>query len=324
MVKWGVLGFGSIARSFVNCFSELSNAQLYAIASKNKEKLSNLKKDFLNIKLYNNYDDLINDPDIDAIYISTVNHLHFDLVTKCILKKKKILCEKPIGLNFGQVESLFKLVKNSNTKCAEAIAYYTHPQIQTIRNIINSGTIGDVLEIQSYFGFRSRFNPQSRLYNENLGGGALLDLGCYPISFLMLFSNETYDIKFLKKKITYERNNIDDYAEAELVVNDKIKAKIFVSIKKNMKNICKIIGTRGYLEISNPWLPGKNEVIFFKKKFSFFKKVFLTKNDISIYANQIKILSDFFSNINSACNIFDIDKSLICSKLIDEWRNCKI
>jgi len=322
MIKWGVVGLGTAAVNFAKSFSEINNGKLSAVGSFNKNKIELFKANCSLEKCFDNYDDLINSTDVDAVYVATVNHLHYDLVKKCARAKKNVLCEKPIGLNFSQVEELSILVNNFNIKCAEAVAYYVHPQINTIKKILDSKILGEIIAIESYFGFKAVFDPQSRIYNPKLGGGALLDLGCYPMSFLMLFAkNEKNSIKFLKKNITFSETIVDDYAEAELMINNQIRAKIAVSIKENMKNTCKIMGTKGFIEIMNPWLPGKKESIKLKMNSSTSEEFIHNKYDFSIYANQINVLSNYFDNDDIPKNIFNISKSIVCSQLIHEWKN---
>ena len=123
-----------------------------------------------------------------------------------------------------------KIIYLNNVKFFEAIAYVSHPQTDSILSIINKGEIGEVKSIESSFGFRVRkVKPESRLFNKKLGGGAILDIGCYPMSFISLFSNNNNEIKFQNIKGEICETNVDIAASAEILVNDKIKCKIKVS-----------------------------------------------------------------------------------------------
>lgn len=322
MINWGIIGLGSAAKNFANCFSEVKNAKLYGVASLDKKKIKEFNQEFKFIKSYNSYEDLINDKNIDAIYISTVNHLHYELVKKCAYAKKNILCEKPIGINLEQIKDLSQIINKNKVKCAEGIAYYLHPQLSKIRDIISEGAIGSIYKIVSSFGYKSRYEPSSRIYNPKLGGGALLDLACYPLSFLIYLNKDNNLIKFEKKIINYSKTKVIDHAEAKLLLDNNIKAEISVSIKKKMKNNCKIFGTKGYIEILNPWLPGLYETINIKKNFSFFKKKIEITCNLPVYANQLNLLSISFQDSNVLCNFFDINKSKAYFELIEEWKKC--
>jgi len=187
MIKWGVIGAGNMAWRFANAIKEVDNAKLVAISSTKNKKLALFGKEF---KIepsfwFNKYSEITKCNEVDAIYISTLNNTHYDLIKMCALDKKNILCEKPFCLNLIEANSLKKIIDENNVKFFEAIAYLSHPQTNKILDLIDSNEIGEVNSIESSFGFKvKKIDPNSRLFNKQLGGGAILDLGCYPLSFI--------------------------------------------------------------------------------------------------------------------------------------------
>ena len=183
MINWGVLGLGQMGMRFVNSIEDTSNAKLLNIASKSGKTFKNYE----NIS----YDNLVKNRDIDAIYISTLNNTHVDLIRECIQENKKILCEKPVSLSLKSLIEIDKLIKMKKIQFYEAIAYYSHPQTKELINLINNDEIGEIQSVESNFGFKAKYKPNSRLFDKSLGGGSIFDLGCYPLSFFMLFTKKS-------------------------------------------------------------------------------------------------------------------------------------
>ena len=319
MVNWGVVGLGRMGNEFINSIKETDNSQLVLVSSLDKRKLEIFSKNnnFNDEYLFNNYDSLINNDKVNSIYIATTNNTHLDLIKKCVKAKKNILCEKPICLNLTETHEAKKLILENNIKFVEAIAYYSHPLYIELRKLIDKKEIGEIVSIDSLFGFKvKKIDPSSRLFNKKLGGGVILDLGCYPISFLMLFEKDTEKFIIEKKKISYSSTNVDDFAEATINIKDEVKANIKISLKENLQNNCIIKGTKGQIFIPSPWLPEKNSYLEVQSDKRNYKKFF----DIgkSVYANQIYNVSKYFNNEGEK-NLFKIDFSLKCMKFLDRW-----
>ena len=309
MINWGILGMGRMGMSFANAIKETSNSKLIATASNSGKVFG----DFEN----RSYESLINDKNIDAIYIATINNSHVDLIKKIIETQKKILCEKPIATSLQSFLEVEKLMLDKKIKFYEGIAYYSHPQTIEVLNLINNDEIGNIEKIESTFGFKARYRPSSRLYNKELGGGSILDLGCYPISFFMLFAKLQEKIFISNKKLNYAKSGVDDEATATLNYDNKFEGKIHVSIKSNLENSCTIYGSKGFIKVKEPWSPSNNDVIEISSKKHFYIKQI--KSNLSVYANQIEKVSESFLNDNVKNNLFDIQKSSINMKLIDNW-----
>ena len=321
MIRWGILGLGNMGNHFSNASKEVNNIKINGIASLSENKLKKFSERLSIPKknCFNSYDELINSDLVDAIYISTLNNTHFELISKCAKSKKHILCEKPMSINYNESLEAKKIIKDNEVNFFEAIAYYSHPLRNEIEKIISEREIGDLLSIESSFGFKSKFRPTSRLYDRKLGGGAILDIGCYPMSFLMLFSEDFKNFIFKNKKINFADSNVDNYAEANIEIPEKISANIKVSIKDNYTNNCILRGTKGDIVIPEPWLPGKKTFIEVKNKKKYYKKFISTKK--SIYAHQIEKVSNAILNnsINDE-NLFNINKSIFCSNLLEKWK----
>ena len=252
-------------------------------------------------------------------YIATLNNTHFNLIKKCAEYKKNILCEKPFTLNYDEGREVYDYVLKNNVIFYEGFAYRSHPQTKIIKDIVQNNELGEIKNIQSSFGFKiNKIKPDSRLFNKKLGGGAILDIGCYPLSILNLFYKDPDSYKFLNTKGNFTHTNVDDFAEAEIEINKKIKCQIKVSFKENYQNKTIIEGQKGKLIINSPWLPEKQTNLEISQGSSYYKKI--VNSDLSLYANQIEKVSDNFEkNRKDDKFLVNIQSSLAIMKNMSIW-----
>ena len=321
MINWGIIGTGHMANIFAESIKETENAKLVAVSSRAKKSVEifgdrfNINK---NLRFITN-EEICKSENIDAIYISTLNSTHFDLIKLCAVNKKNILCEKPFCLNLFEAKELQKIIITNDVMFFEGIAYLSHPQTTNILDLINNNEIGEVFSIESTFGFKVRkIKPESRLFNKKLGGGAILDIGCYPMSFISLFLKNENKIVFNEIAGEICSTNVDIAASANLTINNKIQCKIKVSFKEYLKNNSIIKGTKGNMIVGFPWLPEKKVFLEIYNKSRYYKNFVFS--DLSVYANQIKNVSNEFLNNNDNKNrLFDISKSLENMTYLDHW-----
>ena len=321
MIKWGVIGTGHMANIFAESIQETDNAKLVAVSSRTKKSLEifgdrfNIKE---NLRFISN-EEICKSEDIDAIYISTLNNTHFDLIKLCAINKKNILCEKPFCLNLNEAKELQKIIIINKVMFFEAIAYLSHPQTSVILDLVNNDEIGEITSIESTFGFKVRkIDPESRLFNKKLGGGAILDVGCYPMSFISLFLENENKIVFNEIDGEIYHTNVDIAASANITINDKIQCKIKISLKEYFKNNSIIKGTKGSVIVGFPWLPEKKVFLEIHNKNRYYKS--FVHSDLSVYANQIKNVSNkFLKNNNNKSRLFDVSKSLENMTYLDHW-----
>ena len=328
MTNWGILGLGFIANKFVDAIKEVPENKIIGVASLTKKKSDEIIKKYgINKEhYYNNYEDLINSSEIDAIYIATLNNTHADLIEKCAIAQKKILCEKPMCLNLDEAKKIYAYLQNSRIFFVEGFAYRSHEQTTELCNIINSGEIGKIIGIESSFGFKSKTNPNSRLFNKNFGGGAIFDVGCYTTSFSLLIARATLGEKYRNYKLqnilgSLGETGVDVHAEADLIFNEELKIKIKTSLKENLANEFVLYGLKVKIIIPSPWLPSLKSYIEIHNNNSYYKKFIYSK--FSIYAQQINKFNQILLNKNPV--IFDTlmnqEESLINFEIINEWKN---
>ena len=314
MISWGIIGFGKMGRQYVDCFKIKSD--LFRLSGISSKTSSNIKE----LNFYNSYEDLIKVKEIDAIYISTLNNTHRDLVILANNYNKKILCEKPLGMNFSEVQELHTLLKKKEESFLEAIAYRAHPIIPIIFEILNDKEIGQIKKIESNFGFKVRkIKKESRLFNKKVGGGAILDLGCYPLSFFNLFDKKK-DIKVIKSNFELCETDVDIDGEISLKIDNRIDAIGKVSLRENLENKCRIYCENSIITIPSPWLPTNKTFIEIETKSRYFKR--LISSNKNVYQHLLEASSIFFlKKENKSKFLVGIDESLKISKIIDLWKD---
>jgi len=265
-VRWGIIGPGNIAHNFADALKESFSGRLQAIASfnnKRREAFGN-KYNIENQYRFNTYDALLESTDIDAVYISTPHTLHAELSIKAAGKGKHILCEKPAAVNLFEGQKIINAVREAGVFYAEGFMYRCHPQISALLKIIRENKIGKINKIISSFGFdMKKVIPNSRLFDKNLAGGAILDVGLYPISFSRLIAGVASGKKYLNPftidaEARIGETGVDEISTATLQFDNNITAEVSTSILQNMTNNAIIEGTDGYIELDQPWSPGRD------------------------------------------------------------------
>lgn len=339
-INWGIIGLGAIAKSFVEGFKFSENAKLIAIASKNSEKVDEFKKNY-NINqsyCYHDYENLIKNQEIDIVYIALPTFLHAEWTTNCLKAGKKVLVEKPATINSCEAKKIKKYCVEKNMFFTEAFMYLFHPQIKKVIEIIKSGEIGDLISINSYFGQniltkkkffffskRRKIDPNNRLYNKKMGGGAILDMGCYPLSFsttiASLISKVNYDkIEVVNIKKEIGETDVDLESFAELNFENKFKAIIGCSFQNNLGKKTKIIGTKGELTIKDTWTAQPSQIIIKKKNEDKILNIDSIKN---IYGYEIENISKNILEKKTKVDFpgLTIDNIIGNMKIIDKWLN---
>ena len=265
-VRWGIIGPGSIAHNFADALKESYSGKLQAIASLNSQRREEFgnKYKIENHFRFKTYEELLNSSDVDAVYISTPHTLHAELSIKAAGKGKHILCEKPAAVNLLEGQKVINSVREAGVFYVEGFMYRCHPQIPALLKLIKDNKIGKINKIISSFGFdMKKIIPNSRLFDKNLAGGAILDVGLYPISFSRLIAGVATGKKFLNPiEIDAEarigETGVDEIATANLRFDNNITAKVSTAILQNMENNAIIEGSEGYIELDQPWAPGRD------------------------------------------------------------------
>lgn len=180
-IKWGIIGLGKIAHKFSLDLATVDNTELYAVASRTKEKAAQFSQEFNTQKAFGSYEDLVKDPSVDAVYIATPHRFHFENTLLCLQHKKAVLCEKPFAMNLQEVTQMIAVAKMNNVLLMEALWTCFLPHYQYLLNAIQQEKYGKITALKADFGFYTPYDVKNRLFQKEVGGGSLLDIGIYPI-----------------------------------------------------------------------------------------------------------------------------------------------
>lgn len=248
-LRWGMIGAGTIANSFVKDFYLMKNAELVAVATSDKERGQEFAKQY-NIPLACTYKELYGNNEVDVVYISTTHNFHYEQALACLQNGKAVLCEKPITVNITECNELIKVAKEKNIFLMEAMWTYFLPVIHKAKQWVDEGRIGKLKVIQADFSYPMKKDLTGRMYNPSLAGGSLLDLGIYPIYLANYFANKCPEFITASSKLT--QTGVDERLGIILQYDD-VTASLFSSIVTRMTNKCRLYGEKGYIELPDFW-----------------------------------------------------------------------
>lgn len=315
-IKWGIIGLGNIAGKFAKTISKMTGCKLSAVASRNKEKALGFGKKY-NIdenKCYSSYKEIMEDDDIEVIYIAVPHPFHKEISLMCLNNKKAVLCEKPVTMNEAEITEVVECAKKNKTFFMEAMKTRFLPVHRKAKEIIESGQIGEVRLLQADFGVKADFDPANRLFNKKLGGGALLDVGSYCISYsAYLFGNNPLSVTSNKFN---GKSDVDENVSITLNYENGITAQLYGSINLPTRREANIIGTKGRICIP---------------RFSSGDKLILTINgkeeimdfpfEITGFEYQIEEVNQCLRSQKLESNIMSWQDSIAAMKIIDKVNN---
>lgn len=249
-IKWGIIGPGKIAHTFAQDFQFAKYAELKAVASRSQERAEIFADKYNLPKAYGSYAELYADEDIDIVYVATPHTFHHENSVDALNKGKAVLCEKPITVNLAECDSLIALAKKKEQYLMEGMWTYFLPVINKASAWINDGRIGKVLSIKADFGNAVPFDAESRAYSPALGGGALLDMGIYPLAITWLvYKCDPKNITVISRKAS---TGVDNDVNMLFEYEDAL-ASLQTSFRSKLNNHAYIIGEKGYIDIPEFW-----------------------------------------------------------------------
>jgi len=247
MIRWGIIGLGNIAMRFAKSLSYMDEGKLYAIASKTKDKRDSFYEQYNCDKVYEDYNDLLKDAEIDAVYIALPHGFHKYWAIEAFRHKKAVLCEKPVGLNSEEMKEIKEEALANNTFFMEAMKTRFIPLIHTIKEILKNNEIGEITNIEANFCNNVTDIKQGSYLLDKKQGGALLDVGVYPLSFVMDMIDSKVDQ--VKSHMEINEAGVDSYFKAILTFENGVIGTIEGAIDRKKERTAIIKGTKGYMEI---------------------------------------------------------------------------
>lgn len=249
-IRWGILGTGNIARKFAQGLQALEDAALVAVGSRSQESADRFGDQFQVPRRHASYEELVADPEVDVIYIATPHSLHKENMRLCLEAGKAVLCEKPFTINAREAREAIELARTRGLFLMEAMWTRYIPLMVELRRMLADGVIGSVRMITADFGYRARFNPQSRAFDPALGGGGLLDVGVYPISLASMILGTPDRIASLAE---IGQTGVDEQAGMVLGYPGGELAVLHTAVRTTTPQEATIMGTDGWIRIHPRW-----------------------------------------------------------------------
>ena len=262
ILRWGLLSTARINQALIPPLRASKRNQLLAVASRSQVQADAYARQWKIPRALGSYDALLADPEIDVIYNSLPNHLHAPWTIKALHAGKHVLCEKPLALNTSEVDAMLAAAKDTGLVLAEAFMYRHHPQTLKVKEIIDSGVLGELRFLRGAFTYTLTRTGNYRL-NKEMGGGSLWDIGCYPISYMrMLIGAEPLQVFGWQ---------ISDPGGSDLSFSGGMRfpggilASFESSFQSALRTDIEIVASLGVLSIPNPYKPGQQEAFFLKQ-----------------------------------------------------------
>lgn len=251
-IRWGILGTGNIARQFAAGVKASELGEISAVGSRTLDAALTFAQAYEIPTAVESYEALVSRSDVDAVYISLPNTLHHQWTIAAVRAGKHVLCEKPFAVTVGEAEEMFDAAQRAGRVVMEAFMYRCHPQTLAVQAAVLAGAIGRVRHIRTSFCYRTTKIAGNIRFDPQLAGGALMDIGCYCLSFSILFGGSA---KAGSVTGNIHPAGVDDLASGYLQFDGGAVASFTCGMTSQANNIASICGEEGYIEIPVPWKP---------------------------------------------------------------------
>ena len=245
--NWGILGPGRIAHNFADGLKVIDDASLYAVASSNLERAEAFANEYGGAKTYNSYEALVNDPEVDGVYIATPHRFHFENIMRCLNAGKPVLCEKPLTVNAAETRQVIKTARENKVFLMEALWTRYLPIYRVVRQWLDDGVIGHISLMVGTFGFNAPKDKDDRWQNLELAGGTLLDMGVYPISVSQWVMG--IQPKSSVAMAHLGKTGVDELTTVLLKYENGVISQFHSSFLSNNVNDFLIYGAKGHIRI---------------------------------------------------------------------------
>ena len=328
-LRWGILGTGRIAGVFAAGVQDSRTGELIAVGSRSQASAEEFADEHGIPNRRGGYDDLLVDPHVDAVYIATPHPMHPKWAIRAAEAGKHVLCEKPLGLNHAQAMAMIEAAREHGVFLMEAFMYRCHPQTSKLIELIRDGAIGDVKMIQTAFSFRSPLNDQTRqgrAYNNRLGGGGILDMGCYPVSLSRLIAGAAQGKPFAEPIEMHGaghvcETNVDAYAAALLRFDGDIIAEVATGVGLTQDSTVRIYGIDGSIVIPSAYIPAREGgTVEIHLNRGNEPEVIEVTTDRHLYSFEADMVADSLPHQQGMPPAMTWDDTLGNMKVLDQWR----
>jgi len=326
-LRWGILGTGMISRRLAKALQTSQTGTLLAVASRGEEKAKEFAAEFSVAKAYASYDELLADPEVDAVYVAVPHPDHAKWTIRTARAKKHILCEKPAGMNAAEVGAMIDAARENGVFFLEAFMYRCHPQTAKLVEVIRRGAIGEVRLISCDFGFNAGYDASSRIFARALGGGGILDVGCYAASMARLIAGAAVGQDFADPVEVKGLGHLDAGEGTDLVAVATLKfasgivAQLSTAVQASLENKVRVTGSKGTVTVTEPWFAGnKGARILIHRTETGETEEINTESDIDLYHYELDLVAAHSARGQAPAPAMSWADSLGNAGTLDAWR----
>ena len=328
-LNWGIMTTGWIARKFVTDLKQSRTGRLVAVGARKLADAEKFAQDFGGARAHGSYEALLADPEVQAVYIGTPHPLHREWAIKAAQAGKHILCEKPLTMNRADTQLVIDAAKKNNVLLMEAYMYRFHPQTLKVVELVRSGVIGELRLIKASFNVICNFDPEHRMFKKELGGGSILDLGCYPVSYSRHIAGAAMGkvfvdpVEFHGSGRLHPAVGTDDFATAVAKFPGDVLAELSCGSTVLNNHSAQIYGTKGWIDVPNPFTPGlegKSEEIFLHHpRISKPEKITIASPGVGLYAYEADAIAEAIARGEREVPLVTWADTLSNATLMDTW-----
>jgi len=270
-INWGIIAPGHIAEKFAKDIPLADDSVLYAVASRNKNKAERFAEKHNAVKSFGSYAELAEDPNVDVVYIASPHVFHYEHTKMCLNAGKHVLCEKPLAMNYRQAKEMIDLARKKSLFLSEGLWTRYIPATEKVLSLLESGILGEIQLVKADFGFKAEFLPEGRLFNKDLGGGSLLDIGIYPVYLSLLLLGRPDAVKAFAR---FSETGVDSAVNILFAYNNHANAILDANLDTNTA--------------TEAWIYGDKAAIKMHGRFHHAQKLSLYKNHKVIDTFEIK------------------------------------
>ena len=328
-LNWGIMTTGWIARKFATDLQQSRTGRLVAVGARKLADAEKFARDFGGAQAHGSYDALLADPEVQAVYIGTPHPLHLEWAIKAAKAGKHILCEKPLTLNLADTLRVIDAAKQNDVLLMEAYMYRFHPQTLKLVDLVQSGAIGELQLIRASFNVICNFDPEHRMFKKSLGGGAILDLGCYPISFSRHIAGAAVGKPFAEPLEFHGTGRLhpavgtDDFATAVAKFPNGLLAELSCGSTVKSDNSVQLHGTKGWINVPNPFTPGlegrEEEIFLSRAGVAAPERISITSPGVGLYAYEADAVAETLAHGAREVPLASWADTIGTATLMDAW-----
>ena len=325
---WGIITTGWIARKFATDLAQSRTGRLVAVGARQLADAQKFAADFGGATAHGSYEALLADPAVEAVYLGTPHPWHAEWAIRSAAAGKHVLCEKPLTMRLAETERVIAAAKQHSVLLMEAFMYRFHPQTKKVAMLVRDGAIGELRLIRASFNVLCPFNPEHRMFKKSLGGGAILDLGCYPLSYARHLAGAVHGrdfadpVKFHGSGRIHPQAGTDDFATAIAEFPGGIIGELSCGSTMLHDNAVQLHGTAGWIDVPNPFTPGllgQPEKIILHRRTGAAEEITITSPGVGLYAYEADAVAETLARGGREVPLASWADTLGNARLVDAW-----